>query len=58
MDEVRIPAAGDPFASFARRKPSTRRHRCDHRFLELLEEDFGIRQFALISAFHGCTRCS
>jgi hypothetical protein len=33
--------------------PSTRHHRVDDRFLELLEEDFGISQFALRSAFMG-----
>ena len=53
MDDVRIPPAGDPFTSFVRRSPSTRHHRCDHDFLELLEEDYGISQFALRSAFMG-----
>lgn len=33
---------------------STRHHRCDYPFLELLEEDFGIRQFSLRCAFMGC----
>jgi hypothetical protein len=32
---------------------STRHHRVDHRFLELLEEDFGIPEFALSHAFMG-----
>lgn len=35
------------------RTRSTRHHRCDYPFLELLEEDFGISQFALRSAFMG-----
>lgn len=32
---------------------STRHHRCDYAFLELLEEDFGIPYFALSNAFMG-----
>lgn len=32
---------------------TTRRHRCDYAFLELLGEDFGIRQFPLRCAFMG-----
>jgi hypothetical protein len=32
---------------------STRHHRCDYSFLELLEEDFGIAQFSLRQAFMG-----
>lgn len=32
---------------------STRHHRCDHEFLELLEEDFGVSQFSLRQAFMG-----
>lgn len=36
-----------------RRERTTRHHRCDHAFLELLEEDFGIRQFPLRAAFIG-----
>jgi hypothetical protein len=32
---------------------STRHHRCDFSFLELLEEDFGISQFSLRQAFMG-----
>ena len=32
---------------------STCHHRCDYSFLELLEEDFGIRQFSLRQAFMG-----
>ena len=36
--------------------PSTRHHRCDEAFLELLEEDFGIPVFALNNAFMGCPR--
>jgi hypothetical protein len=51
VDEVRIPSAGDPFAS--KIKGSTRRIRCNYEFLDLLEEDFGISQFALRSAFMG-----
>lgn len=35
------------------RTRTTRHHRCDHAFLELLEEDFGISRFALCSAFMG-----
>lgn len=53
MVEVSIPAAGDPFASKLVTTSSTRHHRCNHDFLELLEEDFGISQFALRSAFLG-----
>ena len=51
MDEITIPPAGDPFT--ARREPSTRHHRCNHHFLGLLEEDFGIPMFALLNAFMG-----
>jgi hypothetical protein len=32
---------------------TTRHHRCDHDFLELLEDDFGIARHALINAFMG-----
>jgi hypothetical protein len=32
---------------------TTRHHRCDHGFLELLEDDFGIARHALINAFMG-----
>lgn len=46
-----ISPAGDPFS--ARRAPSTRHHRVDEDFLELLEEDFGIPEFALSNAFMG-----
>lgn len=46
-----IPPAGDPFST--RRAPSTRHHRVDDDFLELLFEDFGIPRFALSSAFLG-----
>ena len=46
-----ISSAGDPFS--ARRAPSTRHHRCDEDFLDLLEEDFGIPAFALSNAFMG-----
>ncbi len=56
MDEVRIPPAGDPFYTAPRRSAksgTTRRHRCTHEFIELLEEDFGIARYALISAFMG-----
>lgn len=35
------------------RTRTTRHHRCDREFLELLEEDYGISQFALRSAFLG-----
>jgi hypothetical protein len=35
-------------------RPSSRRHhRCDYPFLDLLEQDFGISQFSLRSAFMG-----
>jgi hypothetical protein len=44
VDDVRIPH---------RRDRSTRHLRCNHEFLDLLEEDFGISQFALRSAFMG-----
>lgn len=36
-----------------REKVERARRRCDYRFLELLEEDYGIRQFHLRSAFMG-----
>jgi len=47
--------AGYPFAAAAHRKTggSTRHHRVDYPFLELLEEDFGIAHFALSVAFMG-----
>jgi len=51
MDEVRIAPAGDPFS--VRAEPSTRHFRCNHRFLDILEEDYGISQFNLRSAFMG-----
>jgi hypothetical protein len=51
MDTYTISPAGDPFS--ARRARSTRHHRVDHRFLELLEDDFGIPEFALSNAFLG-----
>jgi hypothetical protein len=35
------------------RERTTRHHRCDFEFLELLEEDFGISQFCLRQAFMG-----
>ena len=35
------------------RTRTTRRHRCDLDFLELLEEDFGIPHYALLNAFMG-----
>ncbi|MDP9478583.1 MAG: hypothetical protein M3R38_23365 [Actinomycetota bacterium] len=35
---------------------TTRHHRVDERFLELLEEDFGIPAFTLSNAFMGCPR--
>ncbi len=34
-------------------KRTTRNHRSDHAFLEILEEDFGISRFALRSSFMG-----
>lgn len=37
----------------ATRTRTTRHHRCDYPFLELLEEDFGIAPFALRCAFMG-----
>ena len=46
-----ISSAGDPFS--ARRTPSSRHHRVDDRFLELLEEDFGISVFTSSNAFLG-----
>jgi hypothetical protein len=51
VDEHTISPAGDPFS--ARRAPSTRHHRVDEAFLGLLEEDFGIPEFALSHAFMG-----
>jgi hypothetical protein len=53
VDEVRILRAGDPIYAAGKRNGSTRHHRVDDTFLELLEEDFGISQFALRSAFMG-----
>jgi hypothetical protein len=35
---------------------STRHHRCDEDFLNLLEEDFGIPRYALSTALMGCPR--
>jgi hypothetical protein len=35
------------------RERTTRHHRCNFGFLELLEEDFGISQFSLRQAFMG-----
>ena len=35
------------------RPSSPRHHRCDYPFLDLLEQDFGISQFSLRSAFMG-----
>jgi hypothetical protein len=35
------------------RASSTRDHRCDYPFLDLLEQDFGIDQFSLYSTFMG-----
>ena len=35
------------------RERTTRHHRCDYGFLELLEEDFGISQYSLRAAFMG-----
>jgi hypothetical protein len=35
------------------RPSSTRHHRCDYPFLDLLEQDFGIDQFSLYSALMG-----
>jgi hypothetical protein len=48
-------AGGDPFIAAAARKGqrSSRHHRCDYEFLELLESDFGIPQFSLRQAFMG-----
>jgi hypothetical protein len=51
--EVRIPPAGDPFHAAGKRAGSTRHHRVDDEFLELLEEDFGIPRYALVNAFFG-----
>lgn len=35
------------------RTRTTRHHRCDYPFLELLEEDYGIDQYSLNKAFMG-----
>jgi hypothetical protein len=35
------------------RTRTSRHHRCDHRFLELLEDDFGIPRHALSLSFMG-----
>jgi hypothetical protein len=48
-----ISPAGDPFSSRRSFAPSSRHIRCDEDFLELLEEDFGIPEFALSNAFMG-----
>lgn len=40
-------------AAIHREKVERARRYCDYRFLELLEEDYGIRQFSLRSAFMG-----
>ena len=53
MDTTRIPPAGDPFTSAPRRHRTTRHHRVDDAFLELLFEDFAIPLFALRCAFAG-----
>jgi hypothetical protein len=62
VDEVRIPSGGDPFIAAGTRsdagstpasRGSTRHHRCDHEFVQLLEEDFGVAYFALSLAFLG-----
>ena len=53
MDTTRIPPAGDPFTSAPRRHRTTRHHRVDDAFLELLFEDFAIPMFALRCAFAG-----
>jgi hypothetical protein len=42
------PPSGCRSRCFSRLRP-----RCDHQFIELLEEDFGIPQFALSNAFMG-----
>jgi hypothetical protein len=58
VDEITISPAGDPFtAQRPRSSPgSTRHHRCDEEFLELLKADFGIPAHALSFAFMGCPR--
>jgi hypothetical protein len=60
MIERRIPSGGDPFYAEGVRaestpasRGSTRHHRCDHEFLDLLEQDFGVARFALSLAFLG-----
>ena len=57
MDEVRIPPAGVAFSvtrgAATKSSRSTRHHRVDEDFLDVLEEDFRISQFALRSAFLG-----
>jgi hypothetical protein len=53
VPDVRIPPAGDPIYAAGKRTGSIRHHRVDADFLELLEEDFGISQFALRSAVMG-----
>ncbi len=52
------PQGGTPMAKISlsrRTRPvrTTRPHRCDYFFLDLLEQDFGISQFSLQSAFMG-----
>jgi hypothetical protein len=46
-------ATVDTIESSAPAHPSTRHHRCDEAFIELLEEDFGISQYSLRAAFFG-----
>ncbi len=56
MIEGSVSPAGDPFSAVAARAiraGSTRYHRVDRAFVELLHEDFGIPVFALAQAFEG-----
>lgn len=49
----RATLAGDPFAAAVGRTGSTRNHRADEAFLDLLAEDFGVDAYSLRKAFMG-----
>jgi hypothetical protein len=56
VDTISIPPPGDPIYSaglLRRTGVSSRHHRCDEEFLDLLEADFGIPPYALSNAFLG-----
>lgn len=54
MANVRIPPAGDGFYAAGKHTGSTRQHRVDHDFIEVLRADFPeIPRYALVNAFMG-----